>query len=184
MVYQGGRSLLNLDAVRVPQKYPGKRAYKGSNRGKYSGNPRGKNPGDLWIFPNVKGSHIEKTIHPCQFPVELAERLILALSNPGDLVVDPFIGVGTTAVAATLNNRRAAGADLSSEYLKIAKERVTLAYRGMLRHRPITRPLYEPPANSPLTIKPTEFLNESDRTDPETTHLKKKPGRGLVQAPA
>lgn len=61
----------NLDAIRVPAKYPGKRYFKGPNVGKLSGNPKGKNPSDVWDFPNVKHNHPEKTIHPCQFPVEL-----------------------------------------------------------------------------------------------------------------
>ena len=82
---RGDKYILNLDAVRVPQKYPGKKAYKGPRRGEYSGNPLGKNPGDVWIFPNVKGRHVEKTDHPCQFPIELPARLILALTEPGDL---------------------------------------------------------------------------------------------------
>jgi adenine-specific DNA-methyltransferase len=88
---KGKEYMFNLDDVRVPQKYPGKRGYRGANRGKYTGNPLGKNPGDVWIFPNVKSNHIEKTEHPCQFPVELPDRLIRALTKPGDLVVDPFL---------------------------------------------------------------------------------------------
>jgi adenine-specific DNA-methyltransferase len=55
----------------------------------YSCNPLGKNPGDVWVIPNVKHNHTEKTVHPCQFPVELIERLVLALTKENDLVVDP-----------------------------------------------------------------------------------------------
>src|SRR5579871_4482618 len=73
----------NLDAVRVPQKYPGKKAFKGPKKGEYTCNPLGKNPSDVWIIPNVKHNHIEKTIHPCQFPVELIERLVLSLTDEG-----------------------------------------------------------------------------------------------------
>lgn len=138
--------VFNLDAVRVPQKYPNKKYYRGPRIGQYSCNPLGKNPGDLWIFPNVKHNHVEKTTHPCQFPVELVERLVLALTEPGDLVVDPYIGVGTTAVAAVLRGRRAAGADVVEEYIDIARQRVRLAMAGQLRTRPIDRPIYEPPA--------------------------------------
>src|SRR5262249_19997344 len=68
---KGDAYRFDLDPVRVPQKYPGKRAWKGPRIGEYTGNPAGKNPGDVWIFPNVKANHIEKTVHPCQFPVEL-----------------------------------------------------------------------------------------------------------------
>ncbi len=90
---KGKRYTFNLDSVRVPSKYPGKRHYKGPNIGQLSGNPKGKNPSDiwevmykdwetcLWDIPNVKSNHPEKTIHPCQYPVELAERCILALTE-------------------------------------------------------------------------------------------------------
>lgn len=156
--YSKGESCtFNLDDVRVPQKYPGKRSHKGPNRGQLSGHPLGKNPGDVWIFPNVKNNHVEKTDHPCQFPVELPERLILALTSKGDLVVDPFIGVGTTAVACVLHERRAAGADLISAYLDIARERVKKASSGKLRCRPINRPVYVVRPNTTLTTVPKEF---------------------------
>ena len=101
----------DLDAVRVPQQYPGKRSYKGPSKGNYSGHPAGKNPSDIWDIPNVKANHVEKTAHPCQYPVELVERLIRGLTPTGSLVVDPYIGSGTTAVAAILNGRRVAGSD-------------------------------------------------------------------------
>jgi adenine-specific DNA-methyltransferase len=154
---KGDRFIFNLDAVRVPQKYPGKRAYRGPRRGEFSGNPLGKNPGDLWIFPNVKGNHIEKTVHPCQFPVELPTRLILALTKPGDLVVDPFVGVGSTAVAAILNGRRVAGADTVEKYIEIARQRVRDAAAGRLRYRSVRTPVYMPKPNSPLTTPPPHF---------------------------
>ena len=135
----------NLDAVRVPQKYPNKKYFKGPKAGKLSCHPLGKNPGDLWSIPNVKHNHVEKTIHPCQFPVELIERLVLSLTDPGDWVLDPFMGVGTTAVAAVMRGRKCAGAEIGGEYLKIALERVRLASIGKLRIRPMNRPIYDPP---------------------------------------
>ncbi len=107
----------NLDAVRTPSKYPGKRHFKGPRIGEYSGNPLGKNPGDVWEIPNVKANHIEKTMHPCQFPVGLVERLVLALTNQGDLVFDPFAGVGSTGVASALHGRRFWGVEVVPEYL-------------------------------------------------------------------
>src|SRR5690606_35889755 len=103
-------------------KYPNKRHYKGPARGALSSNPKGKNPGDVWIFPNVKHNHVEKTPHPCQFPVELPERLVLALTEPGDLVLDPYMGVGSTIVAAVRHGRRAAGAEIVPEYVALARE--------------------------------------------------------------
>lgn len=136
----------NLDAVRVPQKYPRKKYYKGPKKGQFSGNPLGKNPGDVWEIPNVKANHVEKTIHPCQFPVELIERLVLAMTNRGDWVLDPFIGVGTTAIAALMHNRRAIGAEIVPEYVEVAKERIRLAEKGELRIRPMERSVYDPHA--------------------------------------
>lgn len=76
---KGEQSVFNLDDVRVPQKYPGKKSYKGPNKGNLSGNPLGKNPSDVWDIPNVKAMHVEKTDHPCQFPVAIPQRLIKAL---------------------------------------------------------------------------------------------------------
>lgn len=137
--------IYNLDAVRVPQKYPQKRHFKGPRAGELSCNPLGKNPGDVWTIPNVKHNHVEKTQHPCQFPVELVERLVLALTNKGGLVVDPFLGVGSTAVAAVRHERRAAGAEIVAEYCEIAADRINLELAGELRTRPMHKPIYQPP---------------------------------------
>ena len=134
----------DLDAVRVPQKYPGKKYYKGPKAGDLSCNPAGKNPTDVWEMPNVKSNHREKTAHPCQFPIALVERLVLSMTKPGDLVVDPYIGVGTTAVAAVMHGRRAAGADTVPEYLEIARRRVTQAAAGTVPYRPMNLPVYDP----------------------------------------
>lgn len=136
--------IFNLDNVRIPQKYPQKKHFKGPNKGQLSGHPFGKNPSDIWEIPNVKANHIEKTIHPCQFPVELIERLVLALTNETDWVLDPFMGVGSTAIAALMHRRRAIGAEIMKEYIEIAKERIHTAEKGMLRIRPIEREVYDP----------------------------------------
>lgn len=98
--------MFNLDAVRVPAKYPAKKHFKGPKVGQFSGNPLGKNPEDVWNIPNVKSNHVEKTEHPCQFPVGLIERLVLALTDPGALIFDPFAGVASAGVAAALHGRR------------------------------------------------------------------------------
>jgi adenine-specific DNA-methyltransferase len=140
----------DLDPLRVPQKYPGKRAWKGKRIGQYTGNPLGKNPGDVWIFPNVKANHIEKTAHPCQFPVELVERFVLATTRPGDLVVDPYMGVGTTACAAVLHGRRSAGAEIVAEYVQVARQRIHLAKQRELKTRPMHRPVHQPSPRSAL----------------------------------
>ena len=134
----------NLDPIRVPQKYPGKKYFKGPKAGQHSCNPLGKNPGDVWVFPNVKSNHVEKTEHPCQFPVELVERLVLSLTEPGDLVVDPFMGAGTTQAATLLNARRTAGAEIVAEYYKIACQRIQQALQGTLPIRERNTPVFDP----------------------------------------
>jgi len=160
------RYTFNLDAVRIPQKYQNKKYFKGPKRGELSCNPLGKNPTDIWDIPNVKANHVEKTIHPCQFPVELIERLVLSLTNEGDWVFDPFAGVGSTLIAALMHQRKAIGAEIMPEYVRIARERITLAETGELRIRPMERTVYDPDvptANVPpqyvqLNIEPDQLL--------------------------
>lgn len=148
------RYVFNLDAVRVPQKYPGKKHFKGPKAGQFSCNPLGKNPGDVWIIPNVKHNHVEKTIHPCQFPVELVERLVLSMTNPGDWVVDPYMGVATSLAAALRRGRKGAGAELLPEYVEVARERVAAAKAGTLRTRPMDRPVYKPSGREQVSQSP------------------------------
>ena len=161
--------IFNLDSVRVPAKYPGKRAYKGPNKGKPSGNPLGKNPSDVWKmleddwmtafweFPNVKSNHPEKTIHPCQFPIELVERCIIALTNIGDCVLDPFCGVGTTLVAGIKHSRKVIGIEKELDYIKIARQRITQFYNGELKVRPLGKRVYQPTGRESVSKVPPEW---------------------------
>jgi hypothetical protein len=121
---------LKLDAVRVPTKYPSKKHFKGPNVGKFSRNPLVKNPEDVWNIPNVKSNHVEETSHPCQFPVGLIERLVLALTNPGELIFDPFAGVASTGVAAALHRRRFGGCEVVTEYAETGRKRIQDALDG------------------------------------------------------
>lgn len=141
---KSGDYTFDLDPVRVPSKYPGKKYFKGPKAGQLSGNPLGKNPGDIWTIPNVKHNHVEKTAHPCQFPVELVERLVLSMTNEGDNVFDPYMGVGSSVVAAIKNGRSGYGCDVSDEYVQIAWERVHLQRAGFLQTRPMGKPVYDP----------------------------------------
>jgi len=150
--------VFNLDPIRIPQKYPGKRSYRGDKKGKPSGNPKGKNPTDVWDMPNVKSNHPEKTEHPCQFPVGLVERMLLATTNPNDLVVDPYMGVGTTAIAAVKHQRRVAGADIEERYLNIAEDRLVAFQNGTLQTRPMNEPLYVPDGRTSVSRVPDEWL--------------------------
>ena len=134
----------NLDPVRVPSKYPGKKYFKGPRIGQLSGNPLGKNPSDVWVIPNVKNNHVEKTIHPCQFPVELVERLVLSLTNEEDDVFDPYVGVGSSVIAALKHGRNGYGCDISEEFVEIAHDRIRSFRNGTLRTRPMSRPVYDP----------------------------------------
>ena len=133
----------NLDPVRIASKYPGKRHFKGPNAGRLSGNPLGKNPEDVWSIPNVKSNHVEKTEHPCQFPVGLIERLVLALTNEGDRVFDPFAGVASAGVAAALHGREFLGCELKVAYAKIGLQRLQEALNGTIKYRAHDKPLYD-----------------------------------------
>lgn len=171
----------NLDPVRIPQMYPGKRhsKKKGEKGGAPSGNPLGKNPSDYWEFsateafqnnpvwdiPNVKANHPEYTVHPCQFPVELAERCILALSNIGDTVLDPFIGTGATAIAAAKHGRHAIGGDRFPEYIEIAKKRLSELKLGTISLRPLGRPVRRPISTERVSQIPEEWRGISSEHD-------------------
>ncbi len=150
----------NLDPIRIPQKYPGKKHFRGPRAGQYSGNPLGKNPGDVWEIPNVKNNHIEKTEHPCQFPVELIERLVLSMTKEGDWVLDPFLGTGTSIIAAIRHNRKGIGAEIFDKYIAISIDRIRREFAGTLKTRPMNKPIYDPSkAGNKLTQAP--WLNQN-----------------------
>lgn len=166
----------NLDDVRIPAKYPGKKYYKGEKKGQISGNPKGKNPEDVWELtlerliddwdalvwdiPNVKSNHPEKVDHPCQFPIELVERCILALTNENDVVYDPFAGVGSTLLAALKNGRKAYGTELEQKYINIGFERIDKLKNDTLLTRPIYQEIYKPKATDKIAQKPKEWKGE------------------------
>jgi adenine-specific DNA-methyltransferase len=150
----------DLNAVRIPQKYPGKRHYKGDRKGKLSGNPKGKNPADVWDIPNVKAKHIEKTDHPCQFPVGLVDRLIRALTKKNGLVCDPFMGSGSSGVAAVNNGRRFLGVEMSNAYVQIAQDRLEKASQGLAVFRSADIPPRAPKPTEKVSIWPKHFLRQ------------------------
>ncbi|MBI9039024.1 MAG: site-specific DNA-methyltransferase [Bacteroidales bacterium] len=163
--------IFNLDDVRVPSKYPGKRHFKGEKKGQISGNPNGKNPSDiwdivvkdwesgLWNIPNVKSNHPEKTTHPAQFPVELVERCVLALTNKNSWILDPYSGVGTTAIAALKNYRNSIGIEKEKNYVELARERIEKLKQGNLKLRPINKPIHQPKPNDKIARIPEEWTN-------------------------
>lgn len=105
-----------------------------------------KVPGNVWEIPRVRYRMNEYEDHPTQKPVALLERIILASSNPGDLVLDPFSGTFTTSVIARKWGRQSVGIEIEEEYVKIGLRRLEIVdrYRGeYLRREPRT---YEKPA--------------------------------------
>jgi len=164
----------DLDSIRVPQKYPGKKHFKGPRAGQYSCNPLGKNPGDVWVIPNVKNNHVEKTEHPCQFPIELVERLVLSMTKTDDWVFDPFLGVGSSIVAAIRHNRRGVGCEIMPKYVQIAKDRVRLALKGELRVRPMSKGVFDPRnAGRNLLTAPWLISPPPSATDRQMTLLER-----------
>lgn len=154
---KGPNAYFDIDAVRVPQKYPGKRHYKGPKKGEFSGNPSGKNPSDVWEIPNVNANHVEKTDHPCQFPIGLAQRVTRALSRKGAVVIDPFAGSGTTGIAACLEGRTFLGADTSREFCEISESRYVALRSGSLAVRPLERAIWVPGPNDSVARRPDHF---------------------------
>lgn len=153
---KGENYKFNLDSIRIPQKYPGKRYYKGEHKGELSGNPLGKNPSDVWDIPNVKANHVEKTAHPCQFPAAIPLRLIRALTDVDGTVLDPFMGSGTSAVAALLANRKFIGAEIKEEYYAIACERIYNTLEGKVNVREDI-PVMKPNKNTAVAKLPNSF---------------------------
>jgi DNA modification methylase len=89
-------------------------------------NENGANPTDVWYFPIVKGNSAERKKHPAQFPEKLVERIILSCSDEGDIVLDPYLGSGTTMKVALLNRRSSIGFEINPIYVEMAKKRVNL----------------------------------------------------------
>lgn len=166
--------IFNLDSIRIPAKYPGKRHFKGNKKGELSGNPKGKNPSDiwsivesdwdkeLWDIPNVKANHPEKTEHPCQFPIELVDRCVLALTNENSWILDPYAGVGSTLIAALKNKRNVIGFEKENKYLKIGLKRIKELKEGKLKFRPINKPIHKPSLNDKVATYPIEWLKKAE----------------------
>ncbi|RTQ53458.1 site-specific DNA-methyltransferase [Hymenobacter gummosus] len=114
----------NLDAIRDPDvKYPNQK-----KNGKLRCNTLGKNPSDVWQIAKVTSganrSSEERTTHPAQFPVDLITRLVLGFTNEGDVVLDPFMGSGTTAQVCAAHNRYSIGFELREDYCEIIAARL------------------------------------------------------------
>lgn len=109
----------NLDSIRVPQKY-----YRSVN------NMRGANPGNVWEFSHMHYCNKNRKKHPTQKPEGLYERMILASSNEGDTILDPFLGSGTLLRVCQQTNRNGIGIEINPEYVEMAKERLSEEFMG------------------------------------------------------
>ena len=111
--------VFNLDAIRVPQKF-----YRSIN------NMRGANPGDVWEFSHIHYCQENRQNHPTQKPEGLMERMVLASSNEGDTVLDPFSGSGTTLRVCQQLQRNCIGFELNPDYVAMTKERLAMPFAG------------------------------------------------------
>jgi adenine-specific DNA-methyltransferase len=123
----------NLDPIRDKNvKYPNSK-----RNGKLRVNTLGKNPSDVWEIAKVTTgagrSSSERTPHPCQFPTDLTDRLVLGFTNASDIVLDPFAGSGTTLESCLKHNRFCVGFEILPEYCEIAKQRIISA-QNMLKN--------------------------------------------------
>jgi len=162
----------NLILIQFEFLQNGKRHYKGPNKGKPSCNPKGKNPSDMWEFvfeewereiwqiPNVKASHPEKTIHPCQYPIELIERCVLAFTSKDDLVLDPYCGVGSSLIAGLKHNRRVLGIDKEQSYIDITKQRIDSFFKGELKVRKLGKSILVPTGKEKVSQIPDEWKSD------------------------
>lgn len=119
----------NLDPIRDPNvKYPNQK-----KNGKLRCNTLGKNPSDVWQVAKVTSGRNraskERMPHPAQFPEDLISRAVLGFTNEDDLILDPFMGSGTTARVAMLKNRKTIGFELNTEYCKTIQHRLEITQK-------------------------------------------------------
>jgi DNA modification methylase len=135
----------NLDNIRIPQKY-----YRQRN------NMTGANPGDVWQFSHVHYSNPERENHPTQKPEALIERMVLASSDEGNLVLDPFAGSGTTLRVCQILNRNGIGFELNPDYVSMIKQRLSNDFFGFdsiderIKRKPMDLPENEKELNDSL----------------------------------
>ncbi|HUJ71670.1 MAG TPA: site-specific DNA-methyltransferase [Verrucomicrobiae bacterium] len=159
----------NLNEVRVPQKY-----YRERN------NMTGANPGDVWTFSHVHYSNPERENHPTQKPEALIARMVLASSNEGDLVIDPFFGSGTTLRVCQVLNRRCVGIELNPKYVQLAQQRLQRVFEGFDSADPrMNRTPHDLPKGSAVEIEGKQVLlleTREEYRDP-TQHPRRQPAR-------
>lgn len=112
----------NLDAVKIPALNYRPDRYKSQL----------KNPSDVWKISMVSGNFEERTEHPAQYPERLIERIIGCSTVQNDIVLDPFMGSGTTAAVAKKLNRNYIGYEIVPEYIEISENRLKKIQKGEL----------------------------------------------------
>ena len=125
--------------IREPYKSAERLRHPITKNGKvWTPHPDGKQAGDVWLFPTLAGRRFagERTEHPTQKPMPLSRRLVEHFSNPGDLVVVPFVGSGSECVAARELGRRFLGAEINGKYVNIAQSRLATASAELIDMRP------------------------------------------------
>lgn len=110
----------------------------------------------------MKANHPEKTVHPCQFPVELVERCVLAFTRENDWVLDPYMGVGSALIAGILHNRKVVGCDKEATYVEIANQRIRDLFLGRLKIRKMGTPVYTPTGREKVSQFPIEWKNNEE----------------------
>ena len=159
---KGNDWYFNPDPVRGEYAEATKERFKhyiGNKRGKHDFgvqelNPKGKHPDDVWEISIVAPSAKERLGYPTQKPEPLLDRIILASSKPGDIVLDPFAGCGTTLVSAQKNKRQWIGIDISPTAVELMKRRMERV--GAIKIKLIGMPVSEAQL---LALKPFEFQN-------------------------
>lgn len=111
----------NLDSVRVPFDEKTKKVYMADKRLNPESIEKGKNPTNVWEIGRLNGNSKERVGHPTQKPVEIITRLVRALTNPGDVVLDFFAGSGTTTRVCIQENRHSVSVDIDPEFIKYFK---------------------------------------------------------------
>jgi DNA modification methylase len=116
--------------IREPYKSEERLRHTITKNGKvWTPHPDGRQAGDVWRFPTLAGRRFaaERTEHPTQKPITLCRRLVTHFSNPGDMVVVPFVGSGSECVAAVECGRRYVGVDINPNYVEVARNRIAVA---------------------------------------------------------
>lgn len=122
--------------IREPYKSAERLRHTITKNGKvWTPHPDGRQAGDVWLFPTLAGRRFatERTEHPTQKPLPLSRRIVEHFSNPGEMVVVPFVGSGSECVAAVECDRRFVGAEINESYVEIARARIIEASTQLLK---------------------------------------------------